>query len=853
MSTYSQLIINDGPVAYYRLDESSGTSAHDSSGNGYNGTYSGSGVTYAQPGAISGDSDTCVLLNGSTGRVTTPGGASPVGWASVTLEAWVNLSSNSFGSKATIWATGTTPSTADGIKFWIGANGTNGGFAVGITGNRWAQATFSQTFSAGTWYHVAGVWDGSAVTVYVNGVANGTSGTVSGNTIDDTGSNLALGRDPQLPGDYFPGSLDEAAVYSTDLSPSRIQAHYAAGIAQVLTPITLVTAPPGPVFLTIDDVWYPTILEETINIDRTATDPIPTFTFTLQDDPSQIALTELSEVLFIDTGQIPNPAHNLLLNPAINPYTTSWSYTGHAGVTAATAGGGGLLLTFSNAGSGSSVTLAQTSLPGGVTPGQNYMASVTVQGGSSPTNVYASLIVNVLDPAQNQLASFSSVGPTPPSTTATVYSLAVLAPPNAAFLQVQCVATTTSSTNSGAITFSQAQLEPMVFTAGAHALTYPTPWCASGQTNCLVLPDGTSIRQLRLFGGIVTKATAGAHVGPNRQWQVTVSGYAWLLQKQLLNDSWTTTADSSILSAIVTKYFPTTFSTGQVLSNSGIALTLSYTYNGTARDAFDAAASASNYLLYVDAYRTIWYQPAGYNTLPFQLSDTPDELTSFEYYNYTRDLDATQLGNAIYVSGSQGVAATVFDAASIGYYGQILNNQGIFWRSVSDSSLGDNNSAIQRGIGEAMQYNYARPIIHLTTNQFMIPGYTVLFTSRTDGFVQQVFLVQKATLVLTGFKALGLAIYEFQCDLGAFNPDLSHVISKIMRRDVTLAAQQTTQSYYGPVSAPTPAIDVIASDRLGWRESVQVTVTSTTPIAGTPKTWYGTAGAVYGSNLVGYG
>src|SRR4051812_1334419 len=57
LSYYSSAVLALSPIAYYRLGESSGTTAADSSGNGLNGTYNG-GVTLGQPGGIFGDPDT---------------------------------------------------------------------------------------------------------------------------------------------------------------------------------------------------------------------------------------------------------------------------------------------------------------------------------------------------------------------------------------------------------------------------------------------------------------------------------------------------------------------------------------------------------------------------------------------------------------------------------------------------------------------------------------------------------------------------------------------------------------------------------------------------------------------------
>ena len=68
---YSGTILASGPLAYYRLDDASGTVATDSSGNGLNATYVG-GVQLGQAGALPFDSDTAVTLDGSTGYVQLP-------------------------------------------------------------------------------------------------------------------------------------------------------------------------------------------------------------------------------------------------------------------------------------------------------------------------------------------------------------------------------------------------------------------------------------------------------------------------------------------------------------------------------------------------------------------------------------------------------------------------------------------------------------------------------------------------------------------------------------------------------------------------------------------------------------
>jgi hypothetical protein len=65
---YVQQVIADGAVAYWRLGETSGTTAVDSVG-GKNGTISG-GVTLNQPGALA-DGNKAMLFDGATGKIET--------------------------------------------------------------------------------------------------------------------------------------------------------------------------------------------------------------------------------------------------------------------------------------------------------------------------------------------------------------------------------------------------------------------------------------------------------------------------------------------------------------------------------------------------------------------------------------------------------------------------------------------------------------------------------------------------------------------------------------------------------------------------------------------------------------
>jgi hypothetical protein len=722
-------------------------------------------------------------------------------------------------------------------SIYLGLNGTIN-LPYGLNYTTWTALSIEYwTNVTGSWVHVVLTCNNTTTLTYINGVVSSpvTPSLIEVSAIFDfAGATQAC-------------NIDEFCLYNYVLSPSQIAHHYSVATT---APTTQTSSVSGGVQLLISDIYYPTIRQETINIDRTANDPIPTFKITIQDDPSQLSISELQEVIFIDSSQIANPTHNLLQNPLISPYTTNW--------TATTATGGsfnnltpGVQLVASNA--ANTFGLAQSTQNGLVIAGHSYMYSCYVQT-STLTGLSAYMSLSFLTANGTNLGTQTLTIGT--STANTRYSLSGTAPNGCATIQIAFGLLQNNSTNSGSASFTSVQLEPMTFTSGLNQITYPSPFCANGQANCTLMPDGTTIRQYRLFGGYVTKATAGKYVGPNRQWQLTVSGYAWLLQKQLLNNSWSNTADNTIINNIVTTYFPNQFSTAQVVKGATLNV-FGYTYNGTARDAFDALAANANFYYYVDPYRVIWYQPPGYNLLSFMLSDKPDNVTSYPYYDYSLDIDGTQLGNATLVVGASGISAVEYDAQSIGYYNQITNGSGIFWRTVNDSTITTTAAAQQRAIAENTQYNYARKIAKLTTNQLMIPGYTVLFSSVTDGIYEAKFLVQRATLVLMGFQSLDTPIYECQCEIGAWNPDLINITVKMLRKQLVNAN-----------NIGTPVQGLMATESMTFVDNIVVTTVVSSPatynmgvygvstygssVPGIPSTQYGAASATYGNTSVGY-
>lgn len=78
------------------------------------------------------------------------------------------------------------------------------------------------TINDNTWHHVAAVYDGANVTLYVDGSSDG-SVAKTGN-LTTSSRNVRIGaRHTTSMGEYFTGIIDDVRIYNKALSASEIQ------------------------------------------------------------------------------------------------------------------------------------------------------------------------------------------------------------------------------------------------------------------------------------------------------------------------------------------------------------------------------------------------------------------------------------------------------------------------------------------------------------------------------------------------------------------------------------------------------------------------------------------------------
>ncbi len=217
LETYQSVVLADNPLAYWRLDEASGVTAHDSTGAN-NGTYVGA-PTLNAPGALGGDMDHATALRGgaSGDSVQVPASASlDIGQG--TLEVWFKANDAAATQQILTLYGANSPKFALGIA--------NGHFYPELqtsSGNSYSIDT--GVVVAGAWYHFVGTYRPSDgfFRAYVNGQQVAQVAT-------DGSPLVSLGQAQAAIGGWgassFNGTVDEAAVYPSALTPAQIQAHY---------------------------------------------------------------------------------------------------------------------------------------------------------------------------------------------------------------------------------------------------------------------------------------------------------------------------------------------------------------------------------------------------------------------------------------------------------------------------------------------------------------------------------------------------------------------------------------------------------------------------------------------------
>jgi chitodextrinase/cytochrome c553 len=219
----------DGLIAYWQLDQSSGTTAPDASGS-FDGTLA-NGPSWSPDGGQAGGA---LAFDGDDDHVDL--GAPDVSGEALTIALW--MKADDFGVEDARFlskATGTNPEA----HYWmVGTkNQTRIRFRLKTGGSTTTLESAEGVLTSGQWHHVAAVYDGGQMRIYRDGEQ--VASADKNGAIDTDGSvAAALGNNPggERP---FDGLLDEVRLYDRALSATEISTLMTGGEQNVSQVIAL--------------------------------------------------------------------------------------------------------------------------------------------------------------------------------------------------------------------------------------------------------------------------------------------------------------------------------------------------------------------------------------------------------------------------------------------------------------------------------------------------------------------------------------------------------------------------------------------------------------------------------------
>lgn len=248
-------VLADGPISYYRMDESSGSTTCFDYVGGENGTYTN--VTLGIPGYDSLNSvqtdptETAAEFgdfppnNDYAGNFPTyvnfgtPNG----GNAEFSVEAWVTQYFYQGGGDC-IAGIGFGNGGEQFVLDTGGANGSVRFFVRNAAGTTSGANPTNTIANDGKWHHLVGVCDeaGGHVYLYLDGVQVASAGITAGSGLLSSSMPMSIGARESgnnVPTSYdfqFIGAIDDVAIYNKALSGTQIQSHYyATGFGPVIT------------------------------------------------------------------------------------------------------------------------------------------------------------------------------------------------------------------------------------------------------------------------------------------------------------------------------------------------------------------------------------------------------------------------------------------------------------------------------------------------------------------------------------------------------------------------------------------------------------------------------------------
>lgn len=215
-STWAYLRVNantgTGLVGCWKLDETDGITAADSSGNGLDGT-----LVYMNPPAcwVTGQNNGAIEFDGANDYVDCGNDPLLNITDAVTIAFWVKTDDSGNGQD--------NPYVAKGDHSYAIKHKSNNNIEFFIYDGTWYTVWYAVNSSFNDdWHHLAGTYDGSQLKLYIDGEEVDTANHTG--SIDTTAYSVNIGRNSEITSRVYEGMMDDVRIYDRALTAEEIAA-----------------------------------------------------------------------------------------------------------------------------------------------------------------------------------------------------------------------------------------------------------------------------------------------------------------------------------------------------------------------------------------------------------------------------------------------------------------------------------------------------------------------------------------------------------------------------------------------------------------------------------------------------
>jgi hypothetical protein len=207
----TNIYMPDGLIAYYPLDETSGSTARDIT----TALPDNNGQVVGADQGVTGNISTAYSFDGTDDSVVIGNSVNP---DAVTMSAWVKPGTNN-ANEGIVTSLG---DAGDAPQYGLVTDGS--GFGFKITNGASSEITTTSSFASDRWYHVAGTFDGTEARIYLD-ASRRDQDSISGD-IPETQSDLEIGSTDSGGAQNFNGTIDDVRIYNRSLSQTEIERLY---------------------------------------------------------------------------------------------------------------------------------------------------------------------------------------------------------------------------------------------------------------------------------------------------------------------------------------------------------------------------------------------------------------------------------------------------------------------------------------------------------------------------------------------------------------------------------------------------------------------------------------------------